>query len=56
MIHPPEQFEPFTVRRSIFQDCLSSIWGSQSPSACEKELPILELLWEMPATLNVALP
>ena len=36
------------------KDCLSSIWGSQSPSACEKDLQILELLWKMPATLNVA--
>ena len=35
------------------EDCLSSIWGAAQSSACEKPVPIMELLWEMPAALNV---
>jgi len=49
----PQGLWNFTVKHR-FPDCLSSIWGSQSPSACEKDLQILELLWEMPATLNAS--
>eukprot|EP00438_Fugacium_kawagutii_P009405 Skav202016 [mRNA] locus=scaffold1138:58510:59766:+ [translate_table: standard] len=47
----PQGLTTFT-KQHRFPDCLSSIWGSAKPSACEKSVPIMELLWEMPAALN----
>ncbi|CAL1161374.1 unnamed protein product, partial [Cladocopium goreaui] len=47
----PQRLTTFTAKHR-FPDCLSSIWGAAQSSACEKPVPIMELLWEMPAALN----
>eukprot|EP00440_Ansanella_granifera_P069496 gb/GFBE01075398.1/.p1 GENE.gb/GFBE01075398.1/~~gb/GFBE01075398.1/.p1 ORF type:complete len:425 (+),score=78.23 gb/GFBE01075398.1/:2-1276(+) len=35
-----------------FPDCLYSVWGDGDKSACEKEVNVTELVWEMDARIN----